>query len=335
MTGTGVLDYYRGHSAVTDPRGYGYLFDGLPGELPALVRVAQGLFMHTFAAGLHGLPAGRDAPEDRIRLVPGMLAAIMDLCDEPLTVARDPVRRLVGNCRQPAVLLAAMLRDQGIPARKRVGFARYLPGPCACIHEITQYWDAGEGRWKLADPGNDELATASQRAFFASAGQPHRAGYDTLDLGPEDFVLAPAAWRQCRAGHASPSEFGYGDNRGTRWLRQTVLQDLDALNKAELCSADSWGGPLAGQPASPPDGSPRYLDRAETTPAEARFLDQMAELASDPDRHFSELRRRYAGSAWGQGVQDKLSKLAATPPGGQKPPGAIAQQRPCPLRPLP
>jgi hypothetical protein len=311
VTGTGVLDYYRSHSLVTDPRGCGYLFDDLPGELPALVRVVQGLFVHTFAAGLYGLPPGRDAPEDRIRLVPGMLTAITEIHDAPLTIAHDPGRRLVGNCRQPAVLLTAMLRYKGIPARKRVGFARYLPGPCSCIHEITQYWDAGECRWKLADPGNDELVTASQRAFFASIGQPHRAGYDTLDLGPEDFALAAAAWRQCRSGHASPDEFGYGDDRGTRWLRQTVLQDLDALNKAELCSADSWGGPLTSEPADPAAGLARYLDRAETTPAEARFLDQMAELTTDADRRLGELRRRYAGSAWGHGVRDKLRKLTA------------------------
>jgi hypothetical protein len=328
VTGTDVLDYYRSHSPVTDPRGYGYLFDGLPGELTALVRVVQGLFVHTFAAGRYGLPPGRDAPEDRIRMVPGMLAAITEIHDAPLTIARDPGRRLVGNCRQPAVLLTAMLRHKGIPARKRVGFARYLPGPCSCIHEIIQYWDAGECRWKLVDPGNDELVTASQRAFFASIGQPHRAGYDTLDLGPEDFVLAAAAWRQCRGGHASPGEFGYGDDRGTRWLRQTVLQDLDALNKAELCSADSWGGPLTSGPADPAAERARYLDRAETTPAEARFLDQMAELATDADRCLGELRRRYAGSAWGQGVRDKLRTLPAAAAGGQKRPGHPHQRPP-------
>jgi hypothetical protein len=314
VTGADVLDYYRSHSPVTDPHGYGYLLDGLPGEVPALVRIVQGLFVHTLAVGLYGLPAGRDEPEDRIRLVPGMLAALRGLHDAPLTVAREPGSRLVGNCRQPAVLLVAMLRHQGIPARKRVGFARYLPGPCSCIHEITEYWDESEERWKLIDPGNDEIIAAAQRDFFVSVGQPHRAAYDTLDLGPEDFVLAPAAWWQCRGGHASPDEFGYGDNRGMRWLRITVLQDLDALNKAELTSYDSWGGPLAIEPGSPPDGTSRYLDRAETTSAEARFLDQMAGLASDADRHLGELRRRYAASGWGQGVRDKLAAAVTAGP---------------------
>jgi len=282
----------------------------LPGDLPALVRVVQGLFVHSLAAGLYGLPPGRDEPEDRIRLVSGMLAAIVDRQDAPLTAGRDPGSRLVGNCRHPAVLLVAMLRHKGVPARKRVGFARYLPGPHACIHEVAQCWDAGQGRWRLVDPGNDETITASQRAFFDAAGQPHRAVYDTLDLGPGDFILAPAAWRGCRSGSADPGEFGYGDDSGTRWLRITVLQDLDALNKAELNSADSWGGPLADQTGSPPGSQVRYLDRAGTTPAEARFLDQIAGLTTDPDRYFRDMRRCYTESAWGRGVLDKLSKTA-------------------------
>jgi hypothetical protein len=281
-------------------------FDDLPDELPALVRTVQGLLVHTLAAGLYGLPPGTDTPEERLRLVADMLAIIQEICQAPLTVARDPGRRLVGNCRQPAVLLVAMLRHQGIPARKRVGFARYLPGPRNCIHEVTQYWNAGEGRWTLVDPGNDEPVAESQRAYFASIGQPHRAEYDTLDLGPEEFILAGTAWRQCRSGRANPDEFGYGDDRGTRWLRITVLQDLDALNKAELNSYDSWGGPLASEPGSPAAGRFRYLDRAETTPGELRFLDQMAELTVDADRHLDELRRRYADSAWGQGVSGRL-----------------------------
>jgi hypothetical protein len=322
VTGADVLDFYRHHSAVTDPREYGYLFDGLPGELPALVRVVQGLFVHTLATGRYGLPSGRDEPEDRIRLVPGMLAAVLNHHDAPLTIERAPGSRLVGNCRQPAVLLVAMLRHNGTPARKRVGFARYLPGPRSAIHEITQYWDAAEGRWRLADPGNDDIITASQRDFFTSAGQPDRASYDTLDLAPEDFILAGTAWRACRSGHADAGEFGYGDDGGTRWLRQAVLQDLDALNKAELNSADSWGGPLADEPGSPPANQVRYLDRAETTPAETRFLDQMTELTTDPDRHLRELRRRYTESGWGQGVLGKLSKLVPpTPPQGCTTPG--------------
>jgi transglutaminase-like putative cysteine protease len=105
----------------------------------------------TLTVGLYGVPPCQDEPIDSVRLVSGMLAAILDRDDAPLTVERDPARRLVGNCRQPAVLLVAMLRHKGIPARKRVGFARYLPGPGATIHEIAQCWDASQRRWRLVD----------------------------------------------------------------------------------------------------------------------------------------------------------------------------------------
>jgi hypothetical protein len=310
VTSVNVLDFYRTHGPISDPGAYAYLFDDLPGDLPGMVRVVQGLIVHPHATGLYGLPPAPDEPIDRVRFVSGMLAAILDRLDAPLTVERDPGRRLVGNCRQPAVLLVAMLRHRGVPARKRVGFARYLPGPYAEIHEVAQCWDAGEDRWRLVDPGNDDAIRASQRAFFASIGQPHRAGYDTLDLGPEDFILAGTAWRRYRDGSADPGEFGCGDDRGARWLRITVLQDLDALNKAELNSYDSWGGPLAGGPDMPPASEVRYLDRAGTNDAEARFLDRMAELTADPDMRLGELLRQYAESAWGRGVLDALGKDA-------------------------
>jgi transglutaminase-like putative cysteine protease len=67
-----------------------------------------------------------------------MLRHIVDRSSAPLTTEREPSRRLQSNCRTSAVLVVAMLRHQGVPARKRTGFARYIN----YIQEIAEYWDA-------------------------------------------------------------------------------------------------------------------------------------------------------------------------------------------------
>jgi transglutaminase-like putative cysteine protease len=67
-----------------------------------------------------------------------LLRHIIERCSSPLTVPRDKARRVRSNCRTSAILLVAMPRHQGIPARKRTGFAAYID----FIHEIAEYWDA-------------------------------------------------------------------------------------------------------------------------------------------------------------------------------------------------
>jgi hypothetical protein len=62
----------------------------------------------------------------QLRPVAQKLARIVDLDPRPLTEARPPGKRLVGNCRDFSVMLTAILRRQGVPARARCGFGRYF-----------------------------------------------------------------------------------------------------------------------------------------------------------------------------------------------------------------
>lgn len=203
---------------------------------------------------------------------------------------RPAGQRLRANCRNFAVLFVSILRHQGVPARRRVGFARYLPGRHSYTHEIAEYWRAAQGRWVLVDPQNDALAVAAQRAFFDSIGQSERARYDTLDVRPGvDFILGGEAWRQCRTGAADPDEFRCGRWRGLPEVALTVLQDLDGLNKAEMLSNESGLAP-----------------DEELTSELTAFLDRAAELTADPDGHFDELRDYYARSSYGRSMLSTL-----------------------------
>jgi hypothetical protein len=95
-----------------------------------LVKVVQGLLLHIFWAERYGVVLSDERQNEvQIRAVPAKLAHIQTLYSGALTEARTMERRLVGNCRDFAVMLCAMLRYQGVPARARCGFGTYfLPG---------------------------------------------------------------------------------------------------------------------------------------------------------------------------------------------------------------
>ena len=122
-----ALDFYAQPSFMTDPGAHAGLFAELPDDIPALCRVVQRLLVHQYWAGAYGysIPEER-ASEYQIRDVSGKLDRIMELDDRPLTEPRPVDRRLVGNCRDYAVLMTAMLRAKGIAARTRCGFGAYL-----------------------------------------------------------------------------------------------------------------------------------------------------------------------------------------------------------------
>lgn len=126
-----------------------------------------------------------------------MLERIVELDDRPLTEPRLPERRLLGCCRDFAVLLCAMARHKGTPARVRFGFAACRKDGFKYDHVVTERWDAVERCWTLLDPelGDEDLAAA-----LTTVGS-------SRTLGGE-FFPTPLAWQKCRQGVADPKEFG-------------------------------------------------------------------------------------------------------------------------------
>lgn len=99
-------------------------------------------------------------------------------------------------CRDFAVLFCAMARHQGIPTRTRVGFATYIAefGPdFSGEHEIAEYWDSSEKRWRLVDPGQNDVIIRLNNVRF-----------DTTDIPRDKYLVAGQAWQMCRAGEADP-----------------------------------------------------------------------------------------------------------------------------------
>ncbi len=145
--------YYTKHSFMTNPGGWKTLYADLPRDVPGLVKIIQGLLIHPLCVDMYHVKLSVSQREEQfLRSMAQMLERISEIDDSTLTVPRDPMHRLVGNCRDHAVFLISMLRHQGIPARLRVGFASYLAPNKNEDHWITEYWHAQQKRWILVDP---------------------------------------------------------------------------------------------------------------------------------------------------------------------------------------
>jgi hypothetical protein len=266
------LDFYAQPSPMTDPQDHASLFAELPDDLPALCRAVQGLLLHQYWAEAYGysIPAGR-ASEYQIRDVAAKLARIRELDPRPLTEPRPPDRRLIGNCRDFAVLLTALLRFRGLPARTRCGFAAYFSPGWHEDHLLCEVWSADDQRWVLADAQLDEV---HQRALQIS--------FDPCDIPRDQFLPGGMAWQMCRQGKADPDSFGYGDTvGGLPNIRGNLVRDVAFLNKVEILGWDYWG--LI-------DG-----DDSSLTPGDMALLDRAAALSLAGNEGFSELRALYLG----------------------------------------
>ncbi|HEY69260.1 MAG TPA: transglutaminase domain-containing protein [Anaerolineae bacterium] len=265
-----ALDFHARQSFMTDPGIHAERFSELPDGIPALCRVVQGLLIHQYWAGAYGYSIPEDrASEYQIRDVSSKLNRIIELDDHLLHEARPPERRIVGNCRDYAVLLTAMLRHKGIPARTRCGFAAYFRPGWYEDHMICEVWNADEERWMFVDAQLDDLQREAMRIVF-----------DPCDLPRDQFLPGGVAWLRCRRGEMDPNDFGYGDTvGGMPNIRGNLIRDIAFLNRVEILGWDSWGL-IEGEDA-------------DLNEEDLALLDQAAALTLAGDDGFQELRALY------------------------------------------
>lgn len=223
--------YYISQSRTSDPGKYGYLLDDLPTDLAGISQVTEGLIYHYFAGQrLYGwVPPRERLPEINTRSMERMLAALLEKDRRPLAAGRTYEHRLIGCCRDFALIACAILRHQGKPARLRYGFASYLVVDYWIDHVIVELWNGQ--RWQPFEPRG------------ATRGQ---YGIDMFDLPSGAFVTGGYAWQMCRSEGADPDRFGLGpqskQSRGWRFIRERLQLDVAALNKVELLCWDTFKG---------------------------------------------------------------------------------------------
>jgi hypothetical protein len=229
--GAGSPDDFRAHGPLTDPGRHAALLAGLPADPRALIGIVQGLLIHDAARDrLYGpLPPERDRDVRRTLPVAERLDLILAADQASLAVPRPPAARSTGTCRDFALVLCALLRQTGTPARVRCGFADYLHPGRWSDHWVCERWDATAGAWRLADAQLDPAHRAALDIDF-----------DIAEVPTDRFLTADRAWQDCRSGAADPARFGHGAATGLWFLRVNLERDRRALAGHETSDWDAW-----------------------------------------------------------------------------------------------
>jgi Transglutaminase-like superfamily len=266
-----IDESYVRPGAMTAAGRYAPLLEELPGDVAGLAAVAHGLLIHEFLTAAYGVTlAEEERASVHLRPVEAILEQIVARDRRPLGLAREPAGRLATNCRGFTVLMVAMLRAHGTPARARCGFGGYFTEGRFEDHWVCEFWDGG--RWALADAQID----ARQRELFG-------IGFDVLDVPRDRFLVAGDAWASCRRGDADPSVFGLTvvNEAGDWWIASNLIRDAAALDNLELLPWDNWGA-MPG----PDDKIDEEL---------AGLFDRLAALTQAPDVNLGALRALVRG----------------------------------------
>jgi hypothetical protein len=236
------LSFYREQSALSSPGRYASLYEGLPAEVHELCRLIQGYMIHMFWIGdadNYGVTpqsfkdVGRDINREiNLRTVEERLGFLLQLDDRPLAEARTPGDRVVGNCRDYSLLLASMLRHQGVPARVRSGVARYFYPDEVRLedHFICEFWNQADGRWQQADAQIDDL---QKRVLGCSL--------DMADLPPNQFLDAGESYYELKEGRIEPDKIGIFDWLGEQYVNYKLVSDLACVCSVEVLPWEGWG----------------------------------------------------------------------------------------------
>ena len=137
-------DFYLESGPMNGAGGASPVLRDLPRGVGALCAIAQGVLVHRdIAAWLYGLKlSDEQRGVANIRPVAGMIAEIEARNAKPL---RETVRRRSAclACAGTLQFVAAMLREQGAPARARCGFGAYFVPGLFEDHWVAEYWSAG------------------------------------------------------------------------------------------------------------------------------------------------------------------------------------------------
>lgn len=274
-----ILEHYRQTGTFTYAGGYKDYFRSLPDEIPTLGRLICSQVIHrvTLREGnsnanqtlLYGdmnrYPWYRMRCEDDIFLTATAMAGELFRLDERGFVwDRLVENKLVVTCRYVSVLVSAVLKAKGIPARSRAGFAPYFKEGVSMDHWINQYYSEAQKRWITIDADG----------FYEEGGMP----LSQYDIPEDNFDWAAKAYLSVRSKKTDGKQYLYAGGLGTCALPALIrylIYDFHALMNHELTYTFL----------------PAYLDGRlnELTQQELTELDQLAEYLLEPDRYFDEL----------------------------------------------
>jgi transglutaminase superfamily protein len=243
------------HSPYSDPGRHAELLRALPGTAAAISAAARNVIAH-YRAELPDLPEERQHEVDS-RWLEVILSVDQERHGTPLTAARPLADRVAGCCRDHTLFVVGGLREHGVPARSRVGFAGYFTPGYHHDHVIVEYLDGN--RWRRIDP---ELT-------------PGRSDFDPEDMaaGPDaPFQTAAEVWQGYRAGELDPETYGVFPGApfaGPDFIRGYVIFQVAHRFGDELLLWDEWGATLGSGHEALVDRVADLLVRADAGDSDA------------------------------------------------------------------
>lgn len=274
-----ILGHYKQTGTYTYAGCYKDYFRSLPDDIPALGRLVCSQVIHrvTLREGntnanetlLYGdmnrYPWHRMRCEDDVFLTaPALTAELFRLDERGFVRNRQVEHKIVVTCRYVSVLMSAILKAKGIPARCRAGFAPYFKEGVSMDHWINQYYNETEQRWITLDADG----------FYEENGCP----LSQYDIPADSFDWAAMAYLDIRTKKTDGSQYLYADGLGTCGLPAAVrylIYDFHALMNNELTYSFL----------------PAYLDGRldQLTEEELQELDELAKYMLTPDQSFGKL----------------------------------------------
>lgn len=237
-TASSAVERYTRHSPYSDPSEHAHLLRDLDPNTEALSAVARNLIAH-YRGEAAVLPSA--TREDvNLRWLADQLGTDQERHSVPLTAPRALAERLQGCCRDHSLLCVAALREHGVPARTRIGFASYFTPGFSHDHVVVERFEGD--RWVRFDP---ELTDGFD--------------FDVTDMptGPgAPFESAAEVWRGHRAGTLDVSRYGVDPGldtplRGEPIVAAYVIGELAHRHGDELLLWDAWGAMIPDPTADP------------------------------------------------------------------------------------
>lgn len=262
-----ILDFYKIQGIRTKVKKG--TFDEFPESIEEICKIIHWLLIHPDAVSLYNLNLSKERMNDRnIKTIQESVDKIRKLENKPLIECREPEKRVVNICKHFAMFLCSVLREKGIPARCRCGFATYFVNGWFEDHWICEYWNKTKKKWIRVCAQIDDIQILECHI------DRQKINFD--DLPKEAFFSGGVLWKLYRQGLVSGDLCGFSleENEYGEWyIRGNMLRDFFALNKVEYTYQEVN----------------KLMDRNyKPTEEDLLLLDRIADLTLNIDNRFEE-----------------------------------------------
>lgn len=279
-----ILEFYKKTSPYTELGLYRDFAKNLPNDIPTLCLLQRKQIIHPIAFKKEEIRNSKKCfwgdmtqisdmnllREDDI--FPNAISMLAELLrkDSKYSLNREAKDKLFVTCRGQALLLAAILKVKGIPARVRSGFAEYPSNDgIYWDHWVTEYYNNKNQKWNLVDADcccNDNI------------------DFDIYDIPGNRFLTAAWLWLEIRKNRFDILKLGhayYGKNKDKliEILTTALFYDFHCLMNNEIIYLHH----------------PKYLKdkKFKLNNVDLEEIDELARLMLNPDKNFNLLREAW------------------------------------------